>query len=48
MPDHRLLEVFPSPVDNPFTIEHISDEFTSLCPKTGHPDFGEVVVRYCP
>ena len=23
-------------------------EFTSLCPRTGQPDFGEVVVEYCP
>ncbi len=29
-------------------IEHVSDEFTSVCPKTGHPDFGTVTVRFCP
>ena len=23
-------------------------EFTSLCPRTGQPDFGEIVVEYCP
>ena len=48
MPDASLLEVFPTPVDTPFVIEHASDEFTSLCPKTGHPDFGRVILRYCP
>jgi 7-cyano-7-deazaguanine reductase len=48
MPDARLLEVFPVPVDAPFVIEHVHEEFTSLCPKTGHPDFGRVVLRYCP
>ena len=48
MPDASLLECFPTPVDSPFVIEHINEEFTSLCPKTGHPDFGRIVVRYCP
>ena len=23
-------------------------EFTSLCPKTGQPDFAEIVIRYIP
>jgi len=23
-------------------------EFTSLCPKTGQPDFGEIIIEYCP
>ena len=23
-------------------------EFTSVCPKTGQPDFGEILVEYCP
>ncbi len=48
MPDASLLESFPTPVDTPFVIEHVAEEFTSLCPKTGHPDFGEVVVVYEP
>lgn len=54
MPDTTLLEVFPAPADNtagtgsPIVIEHVSDEFTSLCPKTGHPDFGSVTLRYQP
>ncbi len=47
MPDTRLLEVFPTPADD-IVIEHVSEEFTSLCPKTGHPDFGDVVLRYRP
>jgi len=29
-------------------IEHIAEEFTSVCPKTGHPDFGVVTLRYEP
>ncbi|HEB60590.1 MAG TPA: NADPH-dependent 7-cyano-7-deazaguanine reductase QueF [Phycisphaeraceae bacterium] len=48
MPDPSLLESFPTPVDSPFVIEHVSDEFTSLCPVTGHPDFGVIVVRFQP
>ncbi|MHC4637653.1 MAG: preQ(1) synthase [Planctomycetota bacterium] len=23
-------------------------EFTSVCPKTGQPDFGEIIIEYCP
>ena len=48
MPDPALLETFPSPADTPYVIEHVNEEFTSLCPKTGHPDFGRIIVRYAP
>ena len=48
MPDTSVLEIFKSPCDTPFVIEHVSDEFTSLCPITGHPDFGRVILRYAP
>ena len=48
MPDVKLLETFPTPVDEPIVIEHVSEEFTSVCPKTGHPDFGDIVLRYQP
>ena len=48
MPNASLLEVFPTPTDSPFVIEHIADEFTSQCPKTGHPDFGTVTLRFQP
>ena len=48
MPDASILETFPSPATSPFVIEHTSEEFTSVCPKTGHPDFGSVLLRYCP
>ena len=48
MPDASLLEVFPTPSATPFLIEHIAEEFTSVCPKTGHPDFGVVTVRFEP
>lgn len=48
MPDASLLEAFPTPTATPFVIEHVNEEFTSLCPKTGHPDFGRVTLRYEP
>lgn len=49
MPDTSLLECFDNPQpDRDYVIEHVSEEFTSLCPKTGHPDFGDVVLRFCP
>ncbi|GIW74627.1 MAG: NADPH-dependent 7-cyano-7-deazaguanine reductase [Phycisphaerales bacterium] len=48
MPDASLLEAFRTPVDTPFVVEHVAEEFTSLCPKTGHPDFGEVTVVFQP
>lgn len=43
-----MLEVFPTPADGPYVIEHINEEFTSLCPKTGQPDFGRIILRYSP
>jgi 7-cyano-7-deazaguanine reductase len=48
MPDPTLLEYFDSPSDEPFLIEHVNEEFTSVCPKTGHPDFGTITFRYEP
>ncbi len=48
MPSPALLETFPTPVATAFVIEHVSDEFTSVCPKTGHPDFGSIALRYAP
>src|SRR5262245_20418447 len=48
MPSPELLETFPTPVATPFMVEHVAEEFTSLCPKTGHPDFGTVTLRYAP
>ena len=48
MPDASLLEIFESPTSTPFTIEHINEEFTSVCPVTGHPDFGVITLKYEP
>lgn len=48
-PDVKQLETFPNA--NPhrdYTIEIVCPEFTSLCPKTGQPDFGTITFRYVP
>ena len=43
------LESFPNPhPGRDYTIEHTSSEFTSVCPKTGQPDFGTIRVTYVP
>jgi len=31
-----------------YEIEIVQPEFTSVCPKTGLPDFGKLVLRYVP
>jgi 7-cyano-7-deazaguanine reductase len=31
-----------------YEIEIVMPEFTSVCPKTGLPDFGKIVLRYLP
>lgn len=31
-----------------YTIEIVCPEFTSVCPKTGQPDFGVLTLRYTP
>ena len=43
-----ILEFFDNPGQTPYVIEHRHEEFTSVCPKTGHPDFGTILVRYEP
>ena len=48
MSDPSILETFEFTADSPFSIEHINEEFTSVCPVTGHPDFGTILLRYEP
>jgi 7-cyano-7-deazaguanine reductase len=31
-----------------YTIEIVCPEFTTVCPKTGQPDFGTLTIRYVP
>ena len=43
------LETFPNPrPGRDYTIEIVCPEFTSLCPKTGQPDFGTITYTYTP
>jgi 7-cyano-7-deazaguanine reductase len=49
MDSSPVLETFPNPAPGrDYAIEHSAPEFTSVCPKTGQPDFGTIVVRYVP
>ncbi len=44
-----ILETFENPVpERNYVIEHNAPEFTSVCPKTGQPDYGTIVFRYVP
>jgi 7-cyano-7-deazaguanine reductase len=46
---NAALETFPNPrPERDYEIEIRCPEFTSVCPKTGLPDFGEIVIRYVP
>ena len=55
-PDPCLLEAFPSPFALPErnpcgavgTIHIVCPEFTCLCPMTGQPDFGTIIIDYQP
>lgn len=44
-----MVETFPNPAPNRrYTITHICPEFTSVCPKTGQPDFATIELEYIP
>lgn len=46
-PHASMLEVFPNQFpDRSYIIVHKTDEFTSLCPKTGQPDFAAIRIEY--
>jgi 7-cyano-7-deazaguanine reductase len=43
------LETFPNQFpERNYKIEIICPEFTSVCPKTGQPDFGRLTITYTP
>jgi 7-cyano-7-deazaguanine reductase len=49
MSTHAALETFPNPrPERDFEIAIDCPEFTSMCPKTGLPDFGTIHIRYVP
>ena len=44
-----VLETFPNPrPERDYEISITCPEFTSMCPKTGLPDFGTIRIRYVP
>jgi 7-cyano-7-deazaguanine reductase len=46
-PSSDILETFENPYPNRnYRIETIAPEFTSMCPKTGQPDFGTLTIAY--
>ena len=48
-PSSDQLETFPNPrPGRDYAIEIVCPEFTSMCPKTGQPDFGTITFIYTP
>jgi 7-cyano-7-deazaguanine reductase len=48
-PDKRMLESFENQhPELDYVISFKCPEFTSLCPKTGQPDFGTIYIQYIP
>ena len=47
-----LLEAMPNPMEEYSTTSNVvtirGEEFTSLCPATYQPDFGQIIVEYTP
>jgi 7-cyano-7-deazaguanine reductase len=49
MSSAAAIETFPNPhPEREFEIAISCPEFTSVCPKTGLPDFGEIRITYTP
>ena len=47
-PDRKLV-TFPNPAPRrDYLIRHECPEYTALCPVTGQPDFGTIIVLYTP
>ena len=45
----KLLETFENAYPNrDYIVEHTAPEFTSVCPKTGQPDFATMILEYIP
>ena len=46
-PTGAILETFENPYPGrDYVIETVCPEFTSMCPKTGQPDFGTLTISY--
>jgi 7-cyano-7-deazaguanine reductase len=49
VPTRDILETFDNPCpERDYQIECVCPEFTSLCPKTGQPDFATLTITYVP
>jgi 7-cyano-7-deazaguanine reductase len=49
MKDKPKLEMFENPYPGrDYSITIRCPEFTSVCPRTGQPDFGEIIIEYSP
>lgn len=45
----EVLETFKNKhPENEYVVTFLCPEFTSLCPKTGQPDFAKIIIRYIP
>jgi 7-cyano-7-deazaguanine reductase len=45
----KIIEVFENAYpERDYLITHTAPEFTSLCPKTGQPDFATMILEYIP
>lgn len=44
----QLFERWPNPSENAYVIHLEHPEYTALCPRSGYPDFGTIVVDYQP
>ena len=42
------IECFSNQFRNDYEITVTIPEYTSICPKTNLPDFGTIIIRYCP
>src|SRR5438552_12871931 len=47
-PDEARLETFPNPARRNYRIHFETDDFTSVCPVTGQPDFARIDIDYVP
>ena len=45
----KILDTFENPnKERDYIIEHTAPEFTSVCPKTGQPDYATIIMEYIP
>jgi 7-cyano-7-deazaguanine reductase len=47
-PSEAQLETFPNPARRNYLIHFETDDFTSMCPVTGQPDFARISIDYVP